>query len=409
MMKKMFNHYLDVLRVRNVWVITLMAFCYSLTFYTTIYTLLLQERGLDYWQIFLLEGVLSAFIFLFEVPAGYVADRLGRKRVVLVAVGCYLLSNLLLIVAHEYWVFLLEAAVGGIGIACLSGADSALLYESLEDEGKSDKADYVFALQSGAFTAAMVLSLPVGGFVGAQSFEATLYLTTGATAIAFLLACLIRERGQHSQAGGQEKQGRWGGFLRTLGRIVREQPALLFLQLLIGMSFTAIFSLHYLQLPLFQSYGLAVETFGMILLGSYVLNLLITFFVPALGRLLGARMIFVMSMLLAGGFFLILASSVEPVIGVGVLLLILAVQTVCAPVYRTFLNERIDGENRATTLSVISLVGSIVGMGMKPLIGYLADHGLAFAFGVIGLLIMAGALVVFWITARLTRTVQTES
>jgi MFS family permease len=401
-LKRLIQRYKNVLKLHNVRLISLVTFFYSLTFYTTVYTLLLQDRGLDYWEIFLLESVLSAFIFLFEVPSGYLADRWGRKRVIVLAVGCYFLSSLVLVVAQPYWMFVMQAALYGIGVAAMSGTDSALLYEDLEQSGQKEEADHVFSLQSAVMTAAMIISLPVGGWIGARSFDSTVSLTCVAMLIAFLLTFFIREEGGHQRA----ERASQTGFLSTLRMIIRDHPLVLLLQLFMGLSTTAIFSLNYLQQPLFQSYGIGIESFGLIMLGSYGFNLLVTFFTPMLREWIGTRMIFFLSTLLPGGLFVVLGLTVQPVVGVGALWLIMAMQTIRGPLYRTFLNEQIEGENRITVLSVISFVGSIMGMCLKPLIGYGADQGLMFAFAMIGMLILLASCAVWALTTRLMKRVK---
>ncbi|MBM6617225.1 MFS transporter [Bacillus sp. RD4P76] len=111
--------YKEMFGVRNVRILTLVTFFYSLTFYTTIYTIFLKERGLSYFEIFLLESILSAAIFIFEIPSGKLADKFGRKKLVILSVFLYAVSSFILAFSHHYFWFVVEAICYGIGIAAM--------------------------------------------------------------------------------------------------------------------------------------------------------------------------------------------------------------------------------------------------------------------------------------------------
>src|SRR5688572_22419329 len=44
-----------------------------------VFVLFWKENGLDLFQIYLLQGIFSFAIVLFEVPAGMIADQYGKK------------------------------------------------------------------------------------------------------------------------------------------------------------------------------------------------------------------------------------------------------------------------------------------------------------------------------------------
>lgn len=88
-------------------------------------------RGMSQQQYGVLQAVYYVCAVLLEVPSGVVADRIGRRGTLILGAasagaGCFLCT-----MAHSFWVFAIaEVALAG-GTAFISGADSALLYDSL--------------------------------------------------------------------------------------------------------------------------------------------------------------------------------------------------------------------------------------------------------------------------------------
>jgi len=93
-------------------------------------------RGLSQAQYGLLQGLYYLVVVAAEVPSGVLADRFGRKTILVLGalingLGCFLFA-----VAHDLPAFALGELLFGLGTAFVSGADSALLYDSLAAEQK---------------------------------------------------------------------------------------------------------------------------------------------------------------------------------------------------------------------------------------------------------------------------------
>jgi len=74
-----------------------------------------------------------------EVPSGYMSDRLGRRRTLIMAGLSGVGAIGLLVVGKGFWPFSLANVLLGAIAAFASGTDSALLYESLAMEGCVDE------------------------------------------------------------------------------------------------------------------------------------------------------------------------------------------------------------------------------------------------------------------------------
>ena len=156
-----------LLRIRNVRWLLLSASLTNMAFFSTVIVAFEASRGLTYTEIFALESVLATAIFVLEVPTGVLADRWGYRRLLLAGQGCYLASYALFAVAWDFWSFAASSALYGAGIACLSGCDSALLYESLPRDRREEWSGPAFALLSNASTGGFFVGLATGSFLGA--------------------------------------------------------------------------------------------------------------------------------------------------------------------------------------------------------------------------------------------------
>lgn len=110
-------------------------------FYYPIFTILFLDFGLSIEDFAALNALWAASIVLFEVPSGALADKLGRRRLVVFSAWLMVLEMGLLcfMPIGGAWVWPLMAMnriISGLAEACCSGADEALVYDALPEEGR---------------------------------------------------------------------------------------------------------------------------------------------------------------------------------------------------------------------------------------------------------------------------------
>ncbi len=89
-----------------------------------------QSKGLSMQEVFSLEALFALLVMVLEVPSGYLADLIGRRRcLVLGALFCGVGHSLLLI-ADGFWTLALFEAALALAYSLTSGADLALLYDT---------------------------------------------------------------------------------------------------------------------------------------------------------------------------------------------------------------------------------------------------------------------------------------
>ena len=118
---------------------------YSARFYYPVLTVLFLDYGLTLEQFGILNLAWALTIVFAEVPSGALADIVGRKRLVVVASALMVVEMLLLVLvpmgasALLFWVFLANRICSGLSEAAASGADEALVYDSLKQLGRESE------------------------------------------------------------------------------------------------------------------------------------------------------------------------------------------------------------------------------------------------------------------------------
>src|ERR687888_814123 len=128
-----------------------------------IWVVFLQNKGLTLTQVGLLEGVAWVLTAGLEVPTGAIADRWGRKTSIAIGAFLYALAMFLIQAEALSPAFLLGYATWNTSLAFVSGADAALLYDSLKADGRAAEAP----TQSGRYVAIQQASQGVAAVLGA--------------------------------------------------------------------------------------------------------------------------------------------------------------------------------------------------------------------------------------------------
>ena len=147
---------------RNIALYPWFKFFQNLLFWQAIWFLFLQSE-LSAAEAILLYAVYDIATTVLEVPSGYASDRWGRRRTLILSAGFGLLSGILFTLGAGFWAFAAAQFAMGAHIAFASGTDSALLYESLDEEGRAGEVE-AQELKAWRFTfTALAISAVLGG------------------------------------------------------------------------------------------------------------------------------------------------------------------------------------------------------------------------------------------------------
>lgn len=95
-----------------------------------------ESLGLDMAQIMGLQAIFAAVMALLEFPTGYLADRIGYRRTLVLGSGVAVVGWSIYSAASGFWTTIAAEVVMGAAMSLVSGADLAMLYESLKSTGR---------------------------------------------------------------------------------------------------------------------------------------------------------------------------------------------------------------------------------------------------------------------------------
>lgn len=144
---------------------------FNARFYYPIFAVIQLDYGLTLPQFAILNAVWAVSIVLLEVPSGALADKIGRKRMVVFAAILMVLEMGVLASVPlgnntvVFWAWVVNRILSGAAEAAASGADEALAYDSIPKEQRATVWPRVLArlmrLSSLAFITAMLVGSAV--------------------------------------------------------------------------------------------------------------------------------------------------------------------------------------------------------------------------------------------------------
>ena len=104
-----------------------------------VWVALLAARGFSLWEIGLAESVYHIVSLFCEVPSGMAADLLGRRKTLLSGGVLTVTCNLLMAFASDLFTICSAMGLNALAITMFSGTSTALVYDSLKQEGCEEK------------------------------------------------------------------------------------------------------------------------------------------------------------------------------------------------------------------------------------------------------------------------------
>jgi MFS family permease len=356
----------------NIWRLFTAEALLSFILWVPIWVVFLQGKGVSLTQIGVLEGVAWLITAFLEVPTGAVADRWGRKASVAMGCALYGLAMFLILAQALSPAFLLGYALWNSSMAFVSGADVALLYETLKADGREDQA----AKQSGRYAAIQQGSQGVAAIVGAAiaTIDITLCFTICGIA-AFVAAglALSMKEPPHVDEDGAGPLGYWKN-LRVAVAIAARRPVVRALLLLYATVLTLPLVVYYVLLqPYAIGVGLPIATLGIVVAGVQLTSVVASWLAHRATRYLALTSIATVGI----GLLIVvqtLLGAVPSIPSIGLVLLVALVPALLGPLFLARLNDLIPSAQRATILSLGALMFELGLAVAMPLLLIAADR-----------------------------------
>ena len=346
-------------------------------------------KGLSYTEIMLLQSISAIAVFLFEIPTGTVADKLSRK-LSLVLSGIFCIFGLLFyILFQSFYFFAIAELLFGIGMTFSSGADAAILYESLASVNR--KKQYQKKEGNAAFY--VFIGQAVGSIVSGFLYKYNPFTPFYVSIFSILISAIIA-LGFHDPHRDKSEHTYVKHIFKSF-QCAFKTPRILWtvcFAAIMGFAFRTSFWLYQ---PFFNQVGIDVQWFGIIffffnIVAAFSSKYLVQKFYEVRPRKV------LLSLLLLLGFSFLL-----PVIfSFPWAILILSFQQIVRGLYRPtvrfYINHHIQDQYRATVISLVSLTASLSFAIFSPLVGWNLDkNGTLHTYLWMGMITIGGTIGLF--------------
>lgn len=386
---------------------SLYAFISSFALTRGIFLLYLAYRGLSASEIAVYSIMLNAMTALCEVPTGILGDKIGTRNSVMS--GCILLALHAVIMAntHNHIILIVMGGMEGIAYTFVSGSDSALLYEILEE--RDEQKDYLsinsklLALQS----VTMGIMIFAGGVLARYSWELVYYIQASAMFTAMLMlskitnqrkadsarkADPIRKADAAGNEGYRQKSAdRWKSFIKYNPRIV-------FVIFVLGFSICdGVFCGYYnMNQLVFSKVGISIAVIGTFFSASYFINSAAYILVDFILRKINRKQIFIYGLLVQSVILFILVFVTDKGVFLVISIIACFIPEIIFAVADSIVQDYIISEYRATMLSIVSMVRTGVTAICYGGMGVMFDRVPVRAF-LLGInLLVIGSAVISW-------------
>jgi MFS family permease len=371
--------------MRNVRLLIAFAAFQFILFPIPIITLFWKDQiGMSLADIMVLQAIFGLAVVLFEFPSGYVADRVGYRWSLLVSTALLMAGWLLYTRAESFWAVAVAETTLGAASAFMSGADRALLWVSLDGASRTAQYTRWDGRIRAVSQSAEALSAAAGGWLYAMGPRWPFWLQVPAAALALSTAALLHEVPRPRVAGVRshtERAMHIIGFTLWHHRRLRAAMAL---SVALGLS---TFVMIWLIQPYMQARGIPPAWFGPLWACAHVWLAGVSLASARVVGTLGVRPALLGCCLLVPLGYAGLSLS-HAAWGIVFYLCFMTIRGLQGPILATVMQQDAPPEDRASVLSIATLVFRLSFVVAGPPIGALVDRlGMETALGVLAVVL----------------------
>jgi MFS family permease len=355
---------------KNIWKLYLLKLFGAFVLFTPVIVLFFKENGLSMTEIMILQSAYSVAVISLEVPSGYAADVLGRRKTLLFGSACLTIGIAIYSLGQGFWGFLLAELVFAIGGAFYSGADSAMMYDTLKELGRESEYKKLWGKTGSYALVATAAASIVGGVIGEYSLRLTL---VGMVPIflATLPICYSMKEPKREKKVVEESH--FQDMIQTGRETFIQSKKLRWLIVYSAIITLVIKGGYFLYQPYFKEVAIPVAWFGAIFAGMNLFSALISRYADEIEEVLGLKISLISLVLLTGVGFL-LFGQIAAIYSFIFAAFHQFVRGFEEPVMSDYINKLVESRDRSTVLSLQNLSGRLLYASAIPLIGLITDN-----------------------------------
>lgn len=341
----------------------------SLDLYMPIYIIFFLANSLTMTQIMILQTYYTLTILLFEIPSGVIADQTGRKKTIIFGIILQIIGLLVFFLGQEYLIFFLAITFWSIGISLISGADEALLFDSLKESKKENEYKKITGRKNSIAMFTYAISTIIGGILATFYEHRSLFLLTAILfSIGFIISLFFKEPKKHTEL--IEKN-----YLKHLTNAIKfsyTNQIVKYYIIFIGISGALSFLIYFLFQPYFNVTKYPELMITAAMTGYFIFNSFGSFFAEKiLKKIKNHHFIFLSLSLVSLGYICLYFTNIW------ISLIIISITSFFTGVSWVLasneINQNTQTHHRATVISIQNMFQKLIYSILAPFTGYIAD------------------------------------
>lgn len=350
----------------NIWKIYLYKFLSEFWVIVPILIPYYEFNRLSSTQIFTIQAAYALSIMLLEIPSGYLADVIGRKKTLILGAFFLPIGIGVYVSTHTFFSFILAEFIIAVANSMRSGCDSAFLYDTLlqlneESEYKKLEGKSFYYTRVGT-----AISSILGGAVAIISLRLPFYINITTSLMMLPLALALAEP--------QRQKLTVSNPLKDILRITRIslvhrllRPLMLYAALIMSTGVVGVWA-YFLY---YESIGISIGFFGLLFAAFQLSNAFGSKIAHRIEKILGQRISLSLPLLSATTF--VLLGMFKTFLLIPLIFINAFLWGISFPLLMDSMNRLIQSEVRASVLSVANMTRSLSFVIISPLFGKLVD------------------------------------
>ena len=336
-----------------------------------IIVLFFEKHGLSLTQIMILQATYSFTVAVLEIPSGFFADIYGRRLSLFYGSILTFIGYLIFSFFSGFNEFFIAEILLGIGGSLISGADSALIYDTLLQLKKDEDYTKVEGKNYGIGNVSEGIAGVIGGFLAITSLDLPVYIQTFVLFFSIPISYSLVE---------PESSYKLAKSIKSIWLVVKET----FFEknkLKWYIIYSSSMGIGTLSIAWFvQPFLIEIETplfyYGIIWAGLNIITGTTSYY----SYLFKHKNLLIYISLIMVISFILLGYNIS-MYGLIFIVFIYLIRGIITPTLRNLININSTSERRATVLSLRSFIIRISFAIIAPILGYITDYSdISFVF-----------------------------
>ena len=335
----------------------------------------------------ILQSFFTMMILVLEIPCGAIADYVSRKFSLILGALSTALAALVYGSFSNIFVFMIGETLFALGISLISGTFQAFLYDNLKKMGKEDQLSK-YAARNRSFTLlGITISAPIGSLIGSNlALNLVMTLMLIPFSVAMMISISLKEP---SVEQVELKSQNYFQVIKAGVKQLKSNKILRILTFDLVMVESLIFFLLWTYQVYLEKLNFPLELYGFISSSMTISQLVFTNLIHTFNKRLNnaSRFLQIYTIIPGVGFILMAFIYFTP-ISIALILIVIGFGFTRNILFINGINKQIESKSRATVISTINMITSLVRSILYPLIGNLVVLNLSLTFISLGVMVL---------------------